>query len=329
MKKFSIGVDLGGTNLRVGAFTSEFERLGIVAMLTRVSLGPEEVSRDICNGIQKLLSDFSSYGELQGIGIGTPGPLELPSGRFSQPPNLPGFDGFELKRTLENMLQRPVFVECDANAAALAECRSGAGNQQQGSLCMITLGTGVGSGIVLKGQIWHGANGMAGEVGHTSLFPEGVLCPCGSRGCLELYASATGIRRMAAEMSRDEIAHPLSRALQADPSVATAEIARMAEKGNPHARELFQEVGRCLGRGLAGLVNDLNLPLYVIGGGVANAWPLFAPAMMGALTQFSYVYRLTHPSGPHSAVNNKTRVVPARLGQDAGLMGAAMLPYAT
>jgi glucokinase len=330
MNNFSIGVDLGGTNLRIGAFTSEFQCLGQLTMPTRVFAGPEEVSRDICNGIQKLIHDFKAYGgDLKGIGIGTPGPLELPAGRFSEPPNLPGFDGFELKRTIEDMLQLPICIDCDANAAALAECRSGAGlAQEEDSLCMLTLGTGVGSGIVLEGRIWHGMNGMAGEAGHTSLFPEGPLCSCGSRGCLELYASATGIQRMAAEISANGIAPALASALESDAAVATAEIAHLAEKGNPDAREIFQEVGRCLGRGIAGLVNDFNLPLYVVGGGVAHAWDLFAPAMMEALAQFSYVYRLTCPSDLRSAEKNKTRVVPARLGSDAGLMGAAMLPFA-
>lgn len=328
MAKFSIGVDLGGTNLRMGAFTSDFDRLKLIAMPTRVSCGPDAVSRDICDGIQQLLRDFSDYGELQGIGIGTPGPLELPAGRFTEPPNLPGFDGFELKHTLEEILQLPVNVESDANAAALAECMKGAGKElQEGSLCMLTLGTGVGSGVVLRGQIWHGMNGMAGEAGHTSLFPDGAACSCGSRGCLELYASATGIRRMAEEMSSHGEALQLAMALKGDAALSTSKIALLAENGDAYAIELFREVGRCLGMGLAGLVNNLNLPLYVIGGGVANAWPLFEPAMMDTLMQFSYVYRLTRPTNRHSAEKNKTWVVPARLGAEAGLMGAAMLPF--
>ena len=330
METFSIGVDLGGTNLRIGAFTSNFESLRLFTMTTRVSAGPEAVSRDICSGIQRLLDEFSATHKLQGVGIGTPGPLELPAGRFRQPPNLPGFDGFELKRTVEAILQRPVCVECDANAAALAECHRGAGRQyRESSLCMLTLGTGVGNGIILRGQVWHGMNGMAGEAGHTALFPEGVACPCGSRGCLELYASATGIRRMAKEMSTSENRPGFAKALEGGAALATSELARLAGDGDPYAIQLFREVGRCLGIGLAGLVNALNLSLYVIGGGVANAWPLFAPAMLESLTQFSYVYRLTCASESRCAEKAKTRVVPAALGSEAGLLGAAMLPYVT
>ena len=284
MKTFSIGVDLGGTNLRVAAFTSDFRRLGQSAIATRVSAGPEEVARDICVEIRKLLRDCANEGKLQGVGIGSPGPIELPAGKLGAPPNLPGFEGFELKKTLEAMLELPVSVEHDTNAAALAECMSGTGKQHQAdSLCMLTLGTGVGGGILLGGKIWHGAKGMAGEAGHIPLFPDGPACCCGGRGCLELYASATGIRRMAAEMASACHAPQIAQLLDGDAALVTFEIARLAGCGDAAAKQLFEEVGRCLGIGLATLVNTLNLPLYVIGGGVANAWHLFAPAMMEAL----------------------------------------------
>ncbi len=321
MKTFSIGVDLGGTNLRVAAFTSDYRRIGQSAIATRVSAGPEEVARDICGEIRKLLLICADQGKLQGIGVGSPGPIELPQGKLGAPPNLPGFAGFELKKSLEAMLELPVYVEHDTNAAALAECLRGAGKQHQAdSLCMLTLGTGVGGGILLGGKIWHGAHGMAGEVGHIPLFPDGALCSCGGRGCLELYASATGIRRMAAEMAIAGHAHEMARLLDGDAAMVTFELARLAGCGDAPAKRLFVEVGRCLGIGLATLINTLNLPLYVIGGGVANAWHLFAPAMMETLAQFSYVYRLT-------ASNGRTLIVPAMLGSEAGLLGAAMLPY--
>ena len=321
MKTFSIGVDLGGTNLRVAAFTADFRRIGQSAIATRVSAGPEEVARDICAEIRKLLRDCANEGRLQGIGVGSPGPIELPGGKLGAPPNLPGFEGFELKQTLEAMLELPVYVEHDTNAAALAECLSGTGKQHRvDSLCMLTLGTGVGGGVLLAGKIWHGANGMAGEAGHIPLFPDGPACSCGGRGCLELYASATGIRRMAAEMAAAGNAPQFAQVLDGDASLATFEIARLAGCGDAEAKRLFGEVGRCLGIGLATLINTLNLPLYVIGGGVANAWDLFAPAMMDTLTQLSYVYRWT-------ASNGGTLVLPAVLGSEAGLMGAAMLPY--
>jgi glucokinase len=334
MSSFAIGVDLGGTNLRVGAFTSKFERIGLSTIPTRVSAGPEAVVRDMCDEIRKMMRDCPDGSVLQGIGVGSPGPLELPSGRLGAPPNLPGFEGFELKQTLENMLQVPVYVEHDSNAAALAECYGGAGKKhEERSMCMLTLGTGVGAGLVLEGRIWHGMNGMAGEAGHIPVAPNGPRCSCGGRGCLELYASASGIYRTASELASAGDSPEILRLLKSE-AWSILELARLADDGDAQAREIFGEAGRYLGAGLAGLVNVLNLPLYVIGGGVANAWHLFAPAMIEALTELSYVYRLTRPNLPKNLPNGmaagrgKTRVVPALLGSDAGLMGAAMLPYA-
>jgi glucokinase len=326
MSSFSIGVDLGGTNLRVGAFTSDFKRIGLSNTPTRVSAGPEAVARDMCGEIQKLIRECADGNALQGIGVGTPGPIELPAGRLGAPPNLPGFEGFELRHTLENMLDMTVHIEHDSNAAALAECRAGAGKKhQEASLCMLTLGTGVGAGTVLDGRIWHGMNGMAGEAGHIPLDPHGPPCSCGGRGCLELYASASGIHRWATELAQAGKAPQILRALERN-ELSILELAGLADRGDAQAMEIFVQAGRYLGAGLAGLVNVLNLPLYVLGGGVANAWHLFAPTMMEALAELSYVYRLTRPQ-ESGAGRGSTRIVPALLGSDAGLLGAAMLPY--
>jgi glucokinase len=328
-KSFSIGVDLGGTNLRVAAFTSDYSLLDSLSMPTRVSEGPEQVARDIVAGVQKLLRENRGNGNLQGVGVGTPGPLELPAGRLREPPNLPGFDGFGLKAVLEEQLQMDVLVESDANAAALAECLSGVGRDRgETSLCMLTLGTGVGGGLVLEGRIWHGMSGMAGEPGHSPIFPDGPACSCGGRGCLELYASATGLRRMAAERASDGRAPDIQRVLVEATNNTVAALAQLAEAGHTEARALFREMGRALGLGLANLVNALNLPVYALGGGVAGAWNLFAPAMMETVREYSYVYRLTEPQSTNSFETGKTQIVPARLGSGAGLLGAAMLPYA-
>jgi glucokinase len=156
------------------------------------------VVRDMCDAIRRVLEQCGPNQELMGVGIGAPGPLELPSGRFHRPPNLPGFDGFLLKDAMESNLHTPVIVECDANAAALAEWKSGVGKEMPSdSMCMLTLGTGVGAGIILDRKIWHGMNGMGGEGGHIPVVENGFPCGCGGRGCLEQYASATAICRAA------------------------------------------------------------------------------------------------------------------------------------
>ena len=321
MSIFSIGIDLGGTNLRIAAFTSDWERRGAITTPTRVQDGPGAVLDDMCAAVQKLVADCGGRGELVGVGLGSPGPLELPSGRLLQPPNLPGFEGLELKVELEKRLQVPVVVECDANAAALAECHAGAG-QKYGhhSLCMLTLGTGVGSGIILNGRVWHGFAGMGGEAGHVPVYHDGLMCGCGTRGCLEQYASATAIAR-----AGQNLVHAGSQ--NGTGTISARSIAEAALAGDAESQRIYEVVGEALGIGLASLVSTLNLPLYVIGGGVVAAWELFAPSMFTELDRGSYIYRLTRPSDSAVPEAGKTNVLPAELGPDSGLLGAAMLPF--
>jgi glucokinase len=328
--RLTIGVDLGGTNLRIAAFDSEWNRLAYINLPTRVSEGPDAVVGDMCDAIRRVLEQCPQ--QLVGVGIGAPGPLELPSGKFHRPPNLPGFDGFLLKDAMESKLQTPVIVEKDANAAALAEWKSGVGKEMPGdSMCMLTLGTGVGAGIVLDRKIWHGMIGMGGEGGHIPLVENGFACGCGGRGCLEQYASATAIcraaTRAAARGGADRIAKLIARRIEEKSEFTARDLAGLAREGDEPSRQIFADAGKFLGMGLAMLVNVLNLPLYVIGGGVVSGWDLFAPRMFEELRRLSYIYGLTEPGADQGFTMGKTYVVPAATGPDAGLLGAAMLPY--
>jgi glucokinase len=328
--RLTIGVDLGGTNLRIAAFDSEWNRLAYINLPTRVSEGPDAVVGDMCDAIRRVLEQCPQ--QLVGVGIGAPGPLELPSGKFHRPPNLPGFDGFLLKDAMESKLQTPVIVEKDANAAALAEWKSGVGKEMPGdSMCMLTLGTGVGAGIVLDRKIWHGMIGMGGEGGHIPLVENGFPCGCGGRGCLEQYASATAIcraaTRAAARGGADRIAKLIARRIEEKSEFTARDLAGLAREGDEPSRQIFADAGKFLGMGLAMLVNVLNLPLYVIGGGVVSGWDLFAPRMFEELRRLSYIYGLTEPGADQGFTTGKTYVVPAATGPDAGLLGAAMLPY--
>lgn len=312
MEAFLIGVDLGGTNLRVAAITREGERLDQISLPTRLNAGPQAVLDDMTSAVLRLIETRGSA-ELLGIGVGSPGPLELPAGVLHHPPNLPGFDGLNLRAELERRLGRCVCVDSDANLAAYGESRLGAGRADSvDSLCMLTLGTGVGCGIILNGQIWHGLKGAAGESGHGPLDPNGPLCPCGARGCLEMYASATAIVRRAGELG---IPGP----------VTASAVARMAESGDARALQIFEEMGRALGLSLANLVNTLDLPLYVLGGGVAAAWPLFAGRMFETVREMSYVYRMLMPKDAKAFEPGTIHIARAQLS-DAGIVGAAMLP---
>jgi len=169
MGHFSIGVDLGGTNLRIAAYTPENGVGRSISLRTRLEAGPNAVVEDMCVAIRELLAEHLAASDLVGICVASPGPLELPAGVLHSPPNLPGWDGFNFRNAVEERLNMPVDVENDANVAALAECYMGSGRLLGvDSLCMLTLGTGVGNGIVLDGKILRGANGLAGEAGHVA-----------------------------------------------------------------------------------------------------------------------------------------------------------------
>lgn len=330
MGEYSIGVDLGGTNLRIAAYTPEDGLKDTIQLATRRPEGRDAVLSDLCDAVESLAVRFSGNEHCVGIGVATPGPMELPEGRLLDPPNLPGWENFQLKRELERVLKRAVIVENDANAAALAECLLGQGREfEVDSLCMLTLGTGVGSGIILNSRIWHGMNGMAGESGHVSIDLDGPLCACGTRGCLELSASATGLMRMAHERISLHPRSGLADLFRTNPGVTAADLFDMAKQGDRDSIQIFEALGSALGRGLSSLVNSLNLSLYVIGGGVASAWEQFAPKMFHVLAQGSSIYRLTDPkrkAGDRMA-KAETHVVPAKLGSTSGILGACLAPF--
>jgi glucokinase len=287
-----------------------------ISVPTRRADGPEAVVHDMRNALDDLERRHAI--SVDAVGLGSPGPLDLVHGRLCTLPNFPGWDDFPLKLAAEAAFKRRVVLENDANAAALAEWytgdREGAGAS---SLCMLTLGTGVGNGIILDGHIWHGSFGVGGELGHTCVEPEGDPCSCGGRGCLEYYASATGISRSAAK-------HGLRRDDGED--LSAQEIAALAHSGNAVARELFEQVGVYLGMAIAGAANILDLSLYVIGGGVVHSWDLFAPKMMEVVEHLSYTYRLRLERARAGNAEAAVAILPSRCGDGAGLIGAALLP---
>ena len=312
---YSIGVDLGGTNLRVAAYEGGRDFLETIVLPTRLDLGRDQVVRDICEAVRALMSRDFGCRKIAGIAVGSPGPLELPAGILRNLPNFPGWDGFNLRAGITTGLGREILLENDANLAALAEQRLGAGNSYGvADLCMITLGTGVGNGLVLNGKVWQGVSGMAGEAGHMVVQDDHMQCGCGGRGCLEQFASATAVIRMAHERFGD-----------AGPSTAH-QVALLAQSGDKSARAIFDSVGYALAIALTGLINTLNLPLYLLGGGLCEAWNLFSPPMFRELERRSYIYRLTKPEVLETArlEAGKTHIRKAELGPLAGLLGACV-----
>ena len=330
LQPLSFGVDLGGTSTRIGLYDDSMRLIASRSMATRVPSGPQSCVHEIAEAIRSVLESDGVVGpehEVLGIGIGSPGPMNLRTGVLGLLPNLPGWDNFPLRDALAAATGLPVVLESDANAAALAEWKLGAGKMGNvDSMAMITLGTGVGSGLILGGRVWHGMFGMGGEVGHATVDPEGPLCGCGSRGCLEVYASANGLLRLAQTAAISNGASSALKALVAGPGgFSPIHLAELATH-DASAQHVFDRMGEYLGIGLANLINTLDLPLVVVGGGVASSWHLFAPGMFRALRDYSVVYRLTTPTRVESREPDRTFICPAALGSAAGLMGAALLP---
>jgi glucokinase len=338
MSSFAIGVDLGGTNLRIAAIDESGLLLEKISMRTRVKDGPEAVIDRMCSSIQELVAKYARGAELLGAGVGIPGIIELRTGMLRESPNLPGWQDYNVRDAIEARLGTPVILENDANAAAFGEAWLGAAKAVDNML-IVTLGTGVGGGIVLNGQIWHGMTGMAGELGHVVVDPNGPPCACGSYGCVEQYASASAILRMAREKVAAGHATRLARfASDPDAEFNAKLVHNLAVQGDRTAREIFETVGWALGVLLADMVNALNLEMYVIGGGVSPSWDMFSASMFQELRKRSMVYAATAPlqqaegnGGAFAKVATdvlvpSTIVTQAVLGSDAGLYGAARLP---
>jgi len=308
-------VDLGGTNLRAANIDRDGRIHERVRSATPESGTAEDVVAVIAAAVRECESACSKRGgHIRGVSVVVPGSVHVETGVVINAPNIPSLPGYELMPALERALGRPVLLENDANAAALGEVWRGAARGHQTILCL-TLGTGVGGGIILDGKLWRGADGTAGELGHTSVEPSGgVQCGCGNVGCLEVYASATAIVRM----TRESLAqHPNSLLQSISATELTSEtICSAAIEGDELALEVFRRMGAYLGVATANFVNIFNPEMIVIGGGVSAAWDLFAPYARAEVMKRAF---------PVPA--QRCQIVRAECGDDAGLIGAAWLAF--
>lgn len=303
MGNFGIGLDLGGTNLRAAAVDRSGKLLDSVAGKTARMEGREAILGEMVEAVETLRQRWGAK-DLAGIGIAVPGFIQMKEGVIRNSNNLASLEDFPIRDELTRRLGTPVILENDANAAALGEKWIGAGRDVD-DLVLITLGTGIGGGIISNGKIIRGWLGMAGELGHITAVPNGNPCGCGNRGCVEKHASATAVTAMA-------------RLLGLGDGLSAKQVYDLAQSGSEKARTIFMSMGEALGVTLAMLVNTFNFPLYLLSGGVLGAWDLFAPAMLEETRRRSFTFR-----------NTATRVEKAQLGNEAGLFGAAYLPWST
>ncbi|MDF1510545.1 ROK family glucokinase [Robertmurraya sp. DFI.2.37] len=317
MKKWVAGVDLGGTSIKI-AF---IDTMGTIIRKWQIPTDNREegknITTDIARTIEEKLTELGQTKEiLEGIGMGAPGPVDYVNGILYNTVNLAWKDHYPLRDKLEKELSLPVYIENDANCAALGEMWKGAGAGAKDLVC-VTLGTGVGGGIITNGEIVQGISGSAGEIGHiTSVSRNGAPCNCGKKGCLETVASATGIVRLATERLEKERDNEgkLMKIFKVNGKIAAKDVFDCAREGDELSLEVIEEVAYHLGLALANLGNTLNPVKIVIGGGVSKAGNILLDRVQAYFNEFAF-----------SRVKESTKISIATLENDAGILGAGWL----
>ncbi|TDL91567.1 ROK family glucokinase [Vibrio vulnificus] len=314
-EKWLVGADIGGTTIKMAFINQNGEIIYKWEIPTNINEKGKNIPKEMAKSIDQTLSELGQEKQkLIGIGVGAPGPVNLGNGSIDVAVNL-GWNNFPLKDLLEMGTSLPVIVDNDANAAAIGEMWKGAGQGSKDLLC-ITLGTGVGGGIISNGQIVHGINGAGGEIGHiTSLVEDGAPCNCGKTGCIETIASATGIVRLAIEeLSFTETPSRLRDFYNEHQILSSELVFEVANEGDELANRVIGKVTLYLGLALAHLANGLNPEKIIIGGGVSKAGDALLVPLKEQFARFAF-----------PRVLQGVELANATLGNDAGIMGGAWL----
>lgn len=312
--KYIVGVDVGGTNSRAKVVDAEGRGLGEGRQPTLAERGPavvvEEVSRTILDAIADSGVDS---GSIIGVGVGMPGRI-TPDGVILWSPNFADIEGVPLVKLISERVGLPLWMGNDVNVATLGEFQFGAGRAVD-NLVMLTLGTGIGGGIVLNGQVWTGVNAGGAEIGHMVVNPGGRQCGCGNHGCLEAMAQRDAIIERAALKYQSGRPSMLADAVeyQVD-KIDPALIAEYAEKGDEVCLETMAETGHWVGIGVANMINVLNPDMVIIGGGIAQAGEILWGPLMRGVKSYAIYESL-----------EVCQIVPAELGDDAGIMGGVAM----
>lgn len=307
MSQYVFGVDIGGTTVKIGLFSTAGELLDKWEITTRTDEGGAYILSDIAASVKAKMSERNiAIEDVQGVGMGVPGPVK-DDGTVIKCVNL-GWGVFNAADELSKLTGLTVKVGNDANMAALGEMWQGGGKGYRNVVC-VTLGTGVGGGIILDGKMLAGSNGAGGEIGHITIDPDETdVCNCGKKGCLEQYASATGIVRMANKLLNETDKPSKLREVQ---YISAKEIFDAAKKGDDLSIDLVEELGRRLGFALASVSCVVDPEIFVIGGGVSRAGEILINTTKKYYQQFAF----------HACRNTKFEL--AKLGNDAGMYGGA------
>ena len=308
--KYCFGVDVGGTTVKLGLFTVEGELLDKWEIKTYTENEGERILPDVTKAIKEKIAEKKlAADEICGIGVGVPAPVDK-NGAIERAANV-GWKAKEIKKELEELTGYPCVIGNDANVAALGEMWKGAGEGEK-DLIMVTLGTGVGGGIIINGEIAPSHRGVGGELGHITVNPdEEATCNCGNHGCLEQYASATGVVRIAKKLLAASKEESSLRTLE---TVTAKDVFDAAKAGDHLAVEAVEVLGKYLGLVVANVALTVDPDVFVIGGGVSKA----GQVLIDVITK--YYHKFAKIIG-----DNKAKVVLAKLGNDAGIYGAARM----
>ncbi|WP_044480683.1 ROK family glucokinase [Paenibacillus antibioticophila] len=310
-EKIYIGVDLGGTAIKVGICSEEGQLLHTYEGPTEKEKGPDTVVGNIEKYVRLVVEQSPfEWDQVAGVGAGVAGFTNVKEGIIILAPNV-GLKDLHIREILEGRLGKPVKIDNDANVAALGEAWGGAGKGVENCVCY-TLGTGVGGGIIINGKIYQGFSGMAGELGHVSVVPdlEAIQCGCGKMGCLETVSSATGIIKMA----KDAVARGERTSLAQVENIMAKDVFDAAKLGDEAAIRIVNRAAFYLGKSMAATAVILNPELFIIGGGVSYAGDILFDEIRSVFAKLT-----------PEPVQKGLRIVPATLGNDAGTVGAAGL----
>jgi glucokinase len=314
---FAVGVDLGATTIKAGIVDRNGKILKQTSVDSKAMKGPDVVMKQMVLALNELLMGQKTS-ECRGIGIGSPGVVSSTTGVVQHPPNFADWGNYDVAKAIRRSFSLPVVIENDANAAAIAEARFGAGADHKDFLFVIW-GTGVGGGIILDKKIYRGPHGGAGEIGHVTVDYNGRLCGCGNKGCVESYIGQRHLSQRTREILKSILRKKQSSKIIALvggdlKKIEPAIISKAAVAGDPVAREIMREAGQLLGVALASIMNVLDLRVAVVGGGISAAPPFVFKAITSSIK--------TRILQPHKA---GVKVVRAELGNAAGIIGAASL----
>ncbi len=311
--KYIIGVDLGGTFIKAGAVSKEGSILHEISIPSHAEISPQAVVNQIASAVNSIKGNLSGN-DLQGIGIGSPGMVDLDGGIVKYPPNFANWTVFRLGEETSKLVGGSVQVENDANAAAVGELKFGAGRDLK-NFVIVTLGTGVGGGFIIDGKVFRGEDGGAGEIGHTTIDYNGPLCNCGNYGCVEAYVGQKYLSRRVIEKLKSYPDSIINKFVDGNGEKLEPKlISEAADKGDKFALQIWEETGMYIGIAIASALNMFDLAAVIVGGGVAKA----GKPLLDSIER-------TVKARVLSSLKPKVRILPAQLKNSAGILGAAAL----